>query len=137
MSEPILIDLKKMIDSRGEPWAVTLKLNAPSIYAPARTASLVDGEWIRQPAARPALQPRVVLIGDDGFTTHEYDAASILNTAAKGLGFFVASYSPTPPCVSFTPEETARVARLIREAVPRQMGEFVVTWQPDDPSIPF
>lgn len=137
MNESVIIDLKKMVDSCGEPWAVTLKLNALPLCSPARSSSVKDGQWVREPLSAPDLQPRVVLIGDGGFTTHEYNAASILNAAAKGMGFFIASYSPIPPCVSFSAEEIAGIARLIREAVPRELGEFVVNWQPDDPSIPF
>lgn len=137
MNDRITVDLGKMIDSRGEPWAVTLKLNQPSVFSAPRSSSLVNGTWIRQPQGEPDLQPRVVLIGDEGFTTHEYNATSLLNTAARGLGFFIASYSPIPPCVSFSSEETMRIAKLIREAVPRGLGDFVVTWQPDVPSVPF
>jgi len=131
-----VIPLTKMTDAGGGSWQVTLTMNSVPIVSPARVAAKVGDKWVAQPAREPDLQPRVILSGEGSFGGHEYNAAAFLDTASRGFGFFIAVYGPGQS-VSFTFEETSRVAQLIRAAVPTELGRFAVTWEPNDPSVPF
>ena len=141
--EPKTIGLGPMTDTKGQAWSVTLKLASPSMYPPPRVATRIMGVWRRQPVEPADLQPKLILIGRGGDTKEEFFAATILDCVATGHGLFMADYTncdldDAPDLsVRFTIEETARVATLIRAAVPLEYGRFVVAWEPNDPSVPF
>jgi hypothetical protein len=135
--EPQTKTLGEIADSRGRKWAVAVVLNCPSTFSTPRVASRVEGKWVRQPAEQPDLQPRVILSRPDRRVVDEFNATQFLDATAEGRSFFVADYSNPDECTSFPIEETARIAALIRGVVPRSFGEFRVTWQPNDPAVPF
>lgn len=134
------IELGALKDEKGREWTVTLEINA--IYqSPVRSSSKVGDMWVRNPAPPPVMEPRVTLVGDGGFTSHQYPAVRFFEAAIRGRGWLIPSaWADGDDDVSFSPAEIARMSAHICATVPHQCGSFGVQWNPAPPiddGLPF
>ncbi|MGJ7490212.1 hypothetical protein [Variovorax sp. ZT4R33] len=137
MVDGISVDLGFIPDAAGTRYMVLLQFGG-RVPSTIRTASCVDGLWVKNPPPPPRTHPVVTLAPAQGGPRATFDAAGFIENARCRLGFLMCNLWDDGKVISFSAEDMAHLGAAIEQAIPEPLGGFEVRWVPvTDDGLPF